>query len=83
MGNWKKAKIELKDTDSQYLWLYCQSAKELDDEEYKKQKRIAVLVNNKAKILVIFSNYKYGYSIVVGGLYGYYYCEADVPVDNR
>ena len=83
MGILKKAKIELQETDSQYLWLYCQSAKQYDDREYKKQKRIVALVNNKAKIPVTLSCFNYCYSIVIGVLYGYIYCEADVPVDNR
>ena len=83
LGNLKKAKIELQETDSQYLWLYCQSAKQYDDREYKKQKRIVVLVNNKAKIPVTLSCFNYCYSIVIGGLVGYFYYEADVPVDNR
>ena len=44
---------------SQYLWLYCQSTKQLDDGEYKKQRRIVGLVNNKATIPVTLSFFNY------------------------
>ena len=49
----------------------------------RNQKRIVGLVNNKAKIHVTLNCFNCCYSIFVGCLYGYSYCEADVPMENR
>lgn len=50
---------------------------------YKKEKWLVGLFNNKVNTLVTLSCFNYCYSIVIGNLYDYSYCEADAPVDNR